>query len=83
MMSTPIKHVELTHAEWNKLKQELVSEHGKSIMISWVMKQKLGFTIREHLRFNDTYPAWEDRRSVICLDFYDEAMRTWYILKYE
>ena len=81
-MSDIVKHVELTHDEWEKLKELLVKEYGSKIMISWVMKRELGFTVREHQRWDDTYARWEDRRSVICLDFYEEATKSWYILKY-
>ncbi len=89
MSERPIKHVELTHSEWDWLRSELVKEHGTSILISWRMRRELGFTVREHSRgfvpLLDSVKAnvdWRDARSVICLDFYDEAMKTWYILKY-
>jgi hypothetical protein len=85
----PIKHIELTHQEWDWLRAELIKEHGPSILISWKMKRDLGFTVREHKRgfvhLMDTIRAhvdWRDSNSVICLDFYDESMKTWYLLKY-
>lgn len=92
-MSTPVKHVELSHGEWDKLKEQLVKEYGPSILISWKMRRELGFTVREHSRgfvefrksheLKATYGDWRDARSTICLDFYDEAMKSWYYLKYE
>jgi hypothetical protein len=85
----PIKHIELTHREWDWLKDELIKEHGASILISWKMRRELGFTVREHSRgfspLLDTVVSnvdWRDSRSVICLDFYEESMKTWYMLKY-
>lgn len=79
MSDKPIKHIELTRDEYMQLRERLVQEYGKRIMISWVMRRECGFTMREHKRQDafDNYP-----NSVYCLDFYDEQMKTWYILKY-
>jgi len=77
MSDKPIKHIELSTTEWKKVKQQLIEDFGQKILISWVMKRECGFTVRTHTR-------WEDDQSkvVVCLDFYDEQMKTWYILKY-
>ena len=73
----PIKHIELSTVEWKKVKEQLIEDFGQKILISWVMKRECGFTVRTHTR-------WQDDQSsvVVCLDFYDEQMKTWYILKY-
>jgi len=68
-----MKHIELTHKEWNELKQRLTAEHGSKILISWAMKRECGFTVRDHC---------EHDRRYIALDFYDEQMRTLFYLKY-
>lgn len=81
-MDKPIRHIELTHTEWENLRQQIIKEHGPSMLISWKMRRELGFTVREHKRWDKT-KQWQDRSSVICLDFYDESMKSWYILKYE
>lgn len=78
-----MKHIELTHGKWEDLRAKLLAEYGKTILISFVCKRELGFTVREHRRFDDTHPRWEDRRSVICLDFYSETAKSWFILKYQ
>ena len=92
-MSKPVKHIELSHSEWDRLKLKLVQEYGPSILISWKMGRELGFTVREHSRgfveFREAHKMqavendWRDAQSIICLDFYDEAMKSWYFLKYE
>ena len=73
----PIKHIELTKEEWLHLRRQLVKDYGQKILISWVMRRECGFTIREH-------HAWTDDQSVTkyCLDFYDEQMKVWFLLKY-
>lgn len=90
MNDRPIHHIELTHRKWDQLRAELIKEHGPSILISWKMRRELGFTVREHQRgfvplldAVKSHVDWRDSRTVICLDFYEEAMKTWYILKYE
>lgn len=77
-----MKHHELTHHEWEVLRGQLKETYGARILISWVMRKELGFSIREHQRWDDTHKRWEDRRSVICVDFYSEAARTFFLLKY-
>ena len=77
MSDKPIKHLELSKAEWEKVKARLIQEFGQKILISWVLKRECGFTVRSHSRW--TANNYED---IVCLDFYDEQMKTWYILKY-
>lgn len=79
MSDKPIKHIELSKSEWIDLRARLVEEYGEKIRISWVMRRECGFTVREHI----VYKAFDDGPTrVFCLDFYDEQMKTWYILKY-
>jgi hypothetical protein len=74
MSDKPIKHIELYGSEWNQIKDQLVKDHGMRILLSWVCKEVLGFTVREH----------RDRRyeKSIHLDFYDESCKTFFLLKY-
>ena len=78
-MDKPIKHLELSKEEWIKIKQRLVEDFGQRILISWVMKRECGFTVRNHTKWSDD---GRDYSVTVCLDFYDEQMKTWYILKY-
>ena len=70
-------------SEWQKVYwPKLLNNHGDGIRISWVCKDRLGFTVREHrLPISDDGHYWEYRYE-IHLDFYDEHMRTMFILKY-
>ena len=77
MEDKPIKHIELAEPEWEKVKARLLEDFGKKILISWVMKRECGFTVRTH-----THWTKDQYHTVVCLDFYDEQMKTWYILKY-
>ena len=80
-----MKAVILTVRDWEeKIKPVLVKEHGVKIYISWAMKQELGFTARYHRyclepQWNSEY-GWLNEE--VHLDFYDEAMRTMFLLKF-
>lgn len=79
----PIKHIELTKKEWLHLRDSLVRDFGSKILISWVMRRECGFTMRTHhvWRKKETDHG-EYSETVYCLDFYDEQMKVWYLLKY-
>ena len=81
-INKPIKHHELSHAEWEKIKAQLTQQFGTKILINWVMRRELNFSIREHQRWDDTRPTYSDRRSVMCVDFYSEEARTYFLLRY-
>ena len=75
-MSKPIV---LTQDKWYKLKNRLTNDYSPSVMmLSYKLKDKLGFTVRE-------YRAWSEQRGYIVdirLDFYSEPKRTMFLLKY-
>ena len=94
-MGIEMKPLEFTRDEWIPIQQRLLQEHGVATMsISWRCRRELGFTVRHHERWvpvgDAAGPEAESgrtvaltyRETVICLDFYDEAMRTFFILKY-
>jgi hypothetical protein len=87
-----MKALKLTPDEWHLIRQEIDKHHPRSVsMVRWKMREVLGFTTREHeewLGYYDNASA-EDRRSgkhgykkSIHLDFFDEAKRTMFLLKY-
>lgn len=78
-MVAPVK---LTHAEYERIKSDLVAAHGKRILISWVCKRELGFTFREHTKYNDHADGFRDRCSCWYVDFYEDATETMFRLKY-
>jgi hypothetical protein len=75
-MSKPIV---LTQDKWYKLKNRLTKDHSPSVMmLSYRMKDKLGFTVREHREWTEQKGYMIDIR----LDFYSEPKRTMFLLKY-
>jgi hypothetical protein len=74
-MSKPII---LTHSKWGKLRTRLTTDYSPSVMmLSYRMKDKLGFTVREHVWYSKNGYATDIR-----LDFYNESKRTMFLLKY-
>ena len=75
-MSKPIV---LSEPKWAKLRERLISDHGLSVMmLTYRMKDKLGFTVREHREWTEQRGSMVDIR----LDFYNEPKRTMFLLKY-
>jgi hypothetical protein len=75
-MSKPII---LTHRQWDKLSYRLTKDYGLSVMLlSYRMKDKLGFTVRNYREWSHQHGSIEDIR----LDFYNESKRTMFLLKY-
>jgi hypothetical protein len=75
-MSKPIV---LTHVKWGKLRTRLTTDYSPSVMmLSYRMKDKLGFTVREHREWTEQRGSMTDIR----LDFHNEAKRTMFLLKY-
>lgn len=79
-----MKSIKLTFDEWHMILQQIAKNHPRSVwMIRPKMRKVLGFTPREHeewVKFKDT-PHRHLKKS-IHLDFYDEAQRTMFLLKY-
>jgi|Laugrespbdmm15dd_1035085.scaffolds.fasta_scaffold13280_4 hypothetical protein len=81
-----MKHIELTHAEWDQIRDRIREDFGFSMpLLRDKMKRELGFTVREHRTYDPFDPLQllrSSHRIMICLDFYDEQMKTWFSLKY-
>ena len=78
------KPITLTHSECERIKSDLVSTHGRRILISWVCKEQLGFTFREHQTYRPGVKSgdWRDHHSTWMVDFYNDAAETMFRLKY-
>ena len=73
------KPVTLSEPQWGKLRERLTEDYGRSVMlIRSRMRDKLGFTDREHQWF---VPG-KGYQTQIHLDFYNEPKRTMFLLKY-
>jgi hypothetical protein len=70
----------LTEKKWNELYNQIREEHGDStVLLSWKLKETLGFTVRRHRDYN---PVNGHMVNDIRLDFYDNAALTFFQLKY-
>jgi hypothetical protein len=79
----PIKYHELTHAEWRKIREQLCTEFGQSmIMLRSRMRDELGFLPREHCDWVPKMDGGHWGDTVIHIDFYTEQARTWFLLKF-
>jgi hypothetical protein len=75
-MSKPIV---LTQSKWAILRERLIADYSPSVMmLSYRMKDRLGFTVREHREWTQQRGYMVDIR----LDFYNEPKRTMFLLKY-
>jgi hypothetical protein len=76
-MSRPVV---LTNEQWLDIRSRIINEHGLStVMLSWRMKEKLGFTVRVHEQYSVAARQYVYQT---CLDFYNEPKRTMFLLKY-
>jgi hypothetical protein len=68
-----------TERQWNKMYNRIRSDYGDAVvLISWRLKQELGFTVRRHRDYDPIDGHINDIR----LDFYDEAKMVFFKLKY-
>lgn len=69
----------IDHYTWRQIQPSIEADYGKiTTMISWRLKETLGFTVRRHHFFDDTGRYIEDIR----LDFVDETSATFFRMKY-
>jgi|688.fasta_scaffold131950_3 hypothetical protein len=84
-MGTPLKTIILTQEQWsmiyNRLRQEYAYQPSV-FLIRNKMKQKLGFTVRNHYVWTDDPVFGKWQQSQIHLDFYDSKSQTFFIVKY-
>ena len=75
---------------WEPIVQKILAEYGNHVMISWVMKRELGFTVRRHQNWitvhknglgEDIVPRRHCQNQVH-LDFFNDATQSWFQLKY-
>jgi hypothetical protein len=76
-MSSPIV---LTSGQWAALYTRLKKDYPTSVLaISWKTRQVLGFSIRYYTDCSTDIPS---RRYTIRLDFYNDSLKTLFVLKY-
>jgi hypothetical protein len=77
----------ISQEAWKKISQQLTSDYGHSILISWVLKRTLGFGVRYH-SYWETTGSGENKKYVrrvseVHLDFQDQASKTFFLMKYQ
>jgi hypothetical protein len=73
--------ITLTTNEWASIRKQLQQDYAwkpSVFAIREVMRRELGFTTRYHREYNEQSGYMES----ICLDFYNEASKSWFRLKY-
>jgi len=84
------KAIILSVEQWKEILSSITKIYPPSVLlISNIMKEKLGFTVRWHEEWIDRNVESRDmgygtkyRRETIHLDFYNEPKRTMFLLKY-
>lgn len=75
--------VYLTEKNWNSIRKILEAENPASTMlISWRMRDRLGFTVREHREWVVREGRYRFIEESIVLDFYNESKYTLFLLKF-
>ena len=70
----------LKHSEWLALRQRIDADYGKVVsMVSWKLKETLGFTYRHHTGYSVWTKRYEDD---IRLDFVNDDYLAFFKLKY-
>lgn len=70
-------------AEWEKVLEQIkVREKPSTYLSRSKMRQVLGFTVRNHRDYDKNDPYDYHYAHTVRLDFYDEAKRTMFLLKY-
>jgi hypothetical protein len=66
--------------EWERLRPRIDADYGKiTTMISWRLKESLGFTVRRHRYFDDDTGRYQED---VRLDFANETAATFFRMKY-
>ena len=73
--------------DWTPIRRRLIAEYGQSIVLTYAMRERLGFSTRYHTHWISSgkvegeyelkYPEEQ-----MHLDFYNEAAQSWFQLKY-
>lgn len=74
------KTITLSVRQWEKLKSQIIEDYGRAtILISYQLRDTLGFTLRRHMDYSDTSLVFQ---WTMRLDFWDDMLHTMFLLKY-
>lgn len=72
--------------QWEEIWRRIIQDYGNKITISFVCRRELGFTIRTYTEWIQFDISGERPRyyaeEQIHLDFYNESMQSWFLLRY-
>jgi hypothetical protein len=80
--------IKLRPEHWQEIHKRLTDEYPASVLlIRSRMREVLGFTVRNHSEWveqgkNANGRAYGQTQDWFCLDFYNDAMESWFHLKY-
>jgi hypothetical protein len=75
--------VYLTEKNWSTIRAILAAENTPStMMISWRMRDRLGFTVREHREWTERKGRYHFVEESIVLDFYNESKYTLFLMRF-
>lgn len=75
--------VYMTEKNWRAVREILAAENKPSVMmISHRMKEKLGFSVREHRHWTQTDGKYKFTEESIALDFYNESKYTMFLIRF-
>jgi hypothetical protein len=76
---TIVKTLTITPSQWKRLLNQLEEDYGPSMMLLRERRRReLGFLDRRYWHRNSKGHTCLD----VCLDFYDHALKTWFLLRY-
>jgi hypothetical protein len=73
--------------DWTPIRKRLVKEYGQSIVLTWAMREQLGFSTRYHTAWissGKTEGEYELKypEEQIHLDFFSGSAQSWFQLRY-
>ena len=69
----------LDESTWNRIYHQIIQDYGQTtVILSWRLRETLGFTVRRHQQWLDRNNLHRDIR----LDFDSEAQAVFFQLKY-
>jgi hypothetical protein len=69
-------------SDWTPIRKRLIEEFGQSIVLTYAMRERLGFSSRYHTEWIPTSLGNKYSEEQIHLDFYSESAQTWFQLRY-
>jgi hypothetical protein len=77
------KTLTLSYTAWGNLKEKIIEDYGRAtVLISWRLRDQLGFTVREHVDYQSGDNGGWITGNTVRLDFWDDQLQTMFLLRY-